>query len=75
MLGQRLRDLADRGVSTLLIDHDMGLVLSICDRVVVLEFGSVLANDVPEVVRRDPAVVAAYLGSAATPAQVVDPIT
>jgi branched-chain amino acid transport system ATP-binding protein len=75
MLGQRLRDLADRGVSTLLIDHDMGLVLSICDRVVVLEFGSVIANDVPEVVRRDPAVVAAYLGSAATPAQVVDPIT
>jgi ABC-type branched-subunit amino acid transport system ATPase component len=74
MLGQRLRDLADRGVSTLLIDHDMGLVLSICDRVVV-EFGSVIANDVPEVVRRDPAVVAACLGSAATPAQVVDPIT
>jgi ABC-type branched-subunit amino acid transport system ATPase component len=75
LLGQRLRDLADRGVSTLLIDHDMGLVLSICDRVVVLEFGSVIANDVPEVVRRDPAVVAAYLGSAATPAQVIDPTT
>jgi ABC-type branched-subunit amino acid transport system ATPase component len=75
VLGQRLRDLADRGMSTLLIDHDMGLVLSICDRVVVLEFGKVIANDVPEVVRRDPAVVAAYLGSAATPAQVVDPAT
>jgi branched-chain amino acid transport system permease protein len=75
LLGQRLRDLADRGMSTLLIDHDMGLVLSICDRVVVLEFGSVIANDVPDVVRRDPAVIAAYLGSAATPAEVIDPAT
>jgi ABC-type branched-subunit amino acid transport system ATPase component/ABC-type branched-subunit amino acid transport system permease subunit len=72
VLGRRLRDLADRGQSTLLIDHDMGLVLGICDRVVVLEFGKVIANDAPEVVRRDPAVIAAYLGGAATPAQVID---
>ncbi|MGE5286628.1 MAG: ABC transporter permease subunit [Micromonosporaceae bacterium] len=61
-LGQCLRALADRGQSTLLIDHDMGLVLSICDRVVVLEFGRVIADDAPEAVRRDPRVVAAYLG-------------
>jgi branched-chain amino acid transport system permease protein len=64
-LGQRLRELADLGQSTLLIDHDMGLVLGICDRVVVLEFGRVIASGAPEVVRRDPAVMAAYLGSAA----------
>ncbi len=64
-LGQRLRELADLGQSTLLIDHDMGLVLGICDRVVVLEFGRVIANGAPDVVRRDPAVMAAYLGSAA----------
>jgi branched-chain amino acid transport system permease protein len=63
-LGRRLRELADQGQSTLLIDHDMGLVLGICDRVVVLEFGRVIANDAPEVVRRDAAVMAAYLGSA-----------
>ena len=61
-LGARLRELADRGQSTLLIDHDMGLVLSICDRVVVLEFGKVIADDVPDVVRRDPNVISAYLG-------------
>jgi branched-chain amino acid transport system ATP-binding protein len=73
-LGQQLRALADRGQSTLLIDHDMGLVLSICDRVVVLEFGQVIADDAPEVVRRDPAVVAAYLGGAPkAAASVVDP--
>ncbi|MGZ4232191.1 MAG: ABC transporter permease subunit [Solirubrobacteraceae bacterium] len=61
-LGARLRELADQGQSTLLIDHDMGLVLSICDRVVVLEFGRVIADDVPDVVRQDPNVISAYLG-------------
>jgi branched-chain amino acid transport system permease protein len=71
-LGRRLRELADHGQSTLLIDHDMGLVLGICDRVVVLEFGLVIANGAPDVVRRDPAVMAAYLGSAADAAAVVD---
>ena len=76
LLGRRLRDLANRGQSTLLIDHDMGLVLGICDRVVVLEFGKVIANDLPEVVRTDPAVIAAYLGSAAKEAAAAtDPAT
>ena len=62
-LGARLRELADQGQSMLLIDHDMGLVLGICDRVVVLEFGRVIADDTPEVVRRDPNVISAYLGA------------
>ena len=64
-LGRRLRRLADDGQSTLLVDHDMGLVLAICDEIVVLEFGEVIARGPAETVRRDPRVIAAYLGSAA----------
>jgi len=65
-LGRRLRQIADAGTATLLIDHDMGLVLTICDRIVVLEFGKVIAAGTPDEVRRDPLVVKAYLGGAAS---------
>lgn len=64
-LGQRLRAIADTGVTVFLIDHDMGLVLDVCDRIHVLDFGAVIASGTPDEIRNDPAVVAAYLGRAA----------
>ena len=45
-----------------LVEHDVGFVMRECHRVVVLNLGSIIANDVPEVVRADPAVREAYLG-------------
>ncbi len=61
-LGQRLRQVVSAGVAMLLVDHDMGLVLSICDHVYVLDFGHVLAHGAPAQVRADEQVLAAYLG-------------
>lgn len=51
------------GVTVLLVEHDMGVVMDISDRVVVLNFGSVLAEGGPDEVARDPEVIRAYLGN------------
>ncbi len=61
--GDHLKQIAATGVGCLLIDHDMHLVLGVCDRIYVIEFGTQIASGRPDEVRRDPAVVAAYLGS------------
>jgi ABC-type branched-subunit amino acid transport system ATPase component len=62
-LAPRLRKVRDSGVTILLVDHDMNLVLNLCDRIHVLDFGIVIASGSPEDVRADPRVAEAYLGA------------
>jgi ABC-type branched-subunit amino acid transport system ATPase component/ABC-type branched-subunit amino acid transport system permease subunit len=62
-LGLRLRDVRDRGVTILIVDHDVNLVLNLCDYIVVLDFGRLIAQGTPAQIRSNPAVIAAYLGS------------
>jgi branched-chain amino acid transport system ATP-binding protein len=61
-LGSRLRALVDSGLTLLLVDHDMGLVLGVCDQIYVLDHGQLIASGTPEEIRSNPAVLGAYLG-------------
>ncbi|PPJ16288.1 ABC transporter [Nocardia nova] len=62
-LGARLKAVRDAGVTVLMVDHDMELVLEICDRIVVLDLGRVIAEGTPQEIQSNPDVVRAYLGT------------
>ena len=62
-LGCRLSAIAQRGIAVLLVDHDMGLVLDVCDFVYVLNFGRVIAQGRPAEIRTNALVIEAYLGT------------
>jgi branched-chain amino acid transport system ATP-binding protein len=61
-LGKHLRSLPSHGVTLMLIDHDMSLVLEVCDHVLVIDFGKLIAQGSPAEIRVNPKVVDAYLG-------------
>jgi branched-chain amino acid transport system ATP-binding protein len=64
VLGAMVRDLVDRDATTVvLVEHDVEFVMGLCDRVVCLDQGTVLAEGEPEQIRSDPTVIKAYLGT------------
>jgi branched-chain amino acid transport system ATP-binding protein len=64
-LGRRLRAIVDRSTTVVLVDHDMPLVLNVCDYIYVVEFGQLIAQGTPTQIRTDERVITAYLGESA----------
>ena len=68
-LGRLLASVRERfGITMLIVDHDMALIMRICDRIYVLDYGLIIAAGAPEEIRDDPKVARAYLGDAAVAA-------
>jgi branched-chain amino acid transport system ATP-binding protein len=67
LLGKQLRALVNTGLSLVLVEHDMDMVLGICDHIYVIDRGTLISEGPPGLVQRDPVVIASYLGSEQPP--------
>jgi branched-chain amino acid transport system ATP-binding protein len=64
MIADRIRELNQQGTTFLIVEHNMDFVMGLCDRVTVLDYGTAVVSGPPDVVRTDPRVLDAYLGTA-----------
>ncbi|PRY99296.1 branched-chain amino acid transport system ATP-binding protein [Jezberella montanilacus] len=58
-----IRGICGQGIAVMVIEHHMALIMEVCERIAVLNFGQKIADDLPELIRADPAVIEAYLGA------------
>ena len=61
-VGENIKRIRKEGISVVLIEHDMKLVMGICERIMVLNYGKIIASGTPEEIKSNPQVIKAYLG-------------